>query len=350
MALTLQLAIPLLEPLRPRKEERELYFDALDALEQLPALRACDPAFDGASFSVSVLDSPKKEPLLEGKWEPPYGIRSYSLLNFLIDGTACVERIRSESTWKPGEISEKDKERLFLDVAIDYFEHEVDVFLLAANIARPGALSVVEGYGFVDDHFIDGTKPFFADRLFGAMSASAATGWPKMILPPIDETWKWLHASRVLVDGVGVEPLGRALSALSHITSHTPSSSSSVDLFWVLLGLEALYAKGNVGLKEQLLGKTEVILGPRTENKRLFGAVYDFRSRLIHGDVDVPLRFSQFDAVEKFERFHEELHRNENLALAALLGTLHWMITHKVHSLDFAYALRGTPPGAQDAT
>ena len=350
VTLSMQLAIPLLEPLRPQKEERELYFQALDELKHLPALPACDPVFDGALFTVSVLDSPDQEPLLQGRWEPPYGIRSYSLLNFLIDGTACMERIRSESSWKPGEISEDDKERLFLEVATSYFEHEVVVFLLAANIARPGVLSVVEGYGFVDEYFVGATKPFFADSLFGAIRASSETGWPKMILPPIAQTWKWLKESGVLVDGVGVEQLGRALSALSHLTSATLSSSSSVDLFWVLLGLEALYARGNVGLKEQLLGKTEVVLGPRTENKKLFGAVYDFRSRLIHGDVDVPLRFSQFDAVEKFERFHEKLHRNEELALAALLGTLHWMVTHNVHSLDFVYALRGTPLGAQDAT
>jgi hypothetical protein len=125
------------------------------------------------------------------------------------------------------------------------------------------------------------------------------------------------------------------------LTTPDLSSTSSIDLVWILLGLEALYSKGNVGLKEQLLGKTEALLGPRTENKKAFGTVYDFRSRFLHGDVDLPLRFTEFDAVQKYEDFHVELSRNEHLALAVLLSTLQWMVSRNATELVFEYCLAG---------
>jgi hypothetical protein len=313
----LQLTIPVMAPLRPQSEEGELYAAALTELRNLANLPTIDPAFSGAQFSIQVLNAPEDEPLLAGNWKAPYGVRTYALLKFAIDATACVESLRRESEWKHCQLTEKEKERLLLEISADYFEHEVDLFLLAANIVRPGALSAIKGYAFVGHELISTTKPFFAESFYGAVRASKVTGWPKLLSPSVVESWSWLQRSQAVVDGIGVRPLGRALSALSHLTREDLSTSSSVDLFWLLLGLEALYARGNVGLKEQLLGKTEVILGPRTENKKLFGTVYDFRSRLLHGDVDVPLRFSQFDAVEKFERFHEELDSSEELALAA---------------------------------
>jgi hypothetical protein len=140
---------------------------------------------------------------------------------------------------------------------------------------------------------------------------------------------------------MGVGRLGRSLAAVSHLTTADLESTSCIDLVWILLGLESLYSKGNVGLKEQLLGKTEAILGPRTENKKAFGIVYDFRSRLIHGNVDIPLRFTEFNAVETFADFHEELLRNEELALAVLLATLQWMAVNDVTELNFEYSLSG---------
>lgn len=143
----------------------------------------------------------------------------------------------------------------------------------------------------------------------------------------------------MLVDGIGVGRVGRALAAVSHLTTSHLKSTSSIDLVWILLGLESLYSKGNIGLKEQLLGKTEALLGPRTENKKAFGIVYDFRSRFLHGDVDLPLRFTEFNALKKYEDFYDELSRNEHLALAVLLSTLQWMICHNATELVFEYAL-----------
>lgn len=340
MTTRVQLAIPLMAPLPMDQEQCELHRECLLELAHTASLSITDPEFVGERMSLSVLEDPEDEPLLRGLWRGPHIIRTFSLLNVVIDGSACVDRLRQESKWPEGKYSESSKEQVYFQSVAMKLEHELGLLLLAANIARPGSLSADEGFAFVNEEHVGKTYPFYAETLFSAVQASVETGWPRLAGTSIRETWEWLRGSRSMVDGVGVGRLGRALAALSHLTTDTLSSSSSIDLFWVLLGLEALFAKGNVGLKEQLLGKSEVLLGPRLENKKLFGAVYDFRSRLIHGDVDLPVRFSRFNAAEKYESFHDELHRNEKVALAALVGTLQWMVMNNRYELDFAYALR----------
>jgi hypothetical protein len=85
--------------------------------------------------------------------------------------------------------------------------------------------------------------------------------------------------------------------------------------------------------------KTEVVLGPRLENKKAFGAIYDFRSRLLHGDVDIPLRYTQWDGVKKYESFRDELVESEGLALATLIATLQRMLAQAQTDLKFQYKL-----------
>ena len=224
---------------------------------------------------------------------------------------------------------------------------EANLFMLAANIARPGTLSASEGFAFADGALILQTKPFYAERLSNCVNAATKLGWPRFTPVSIRDVWEWMRTSCVIKDGVGTDSMGRALSALSHLTSESLNDSSSIELVWILLGLEALYSKGNVGLKEQLLAKTEPILGRRIENKKAFGAVYDFRSRLIHGDIDIPMRFTSHDAVPAFEEFQSELSRNESIALAALIATLQFMTARNLRSLVFKYELQVGSPSAQ---
>lgn len=116
---------------------------------------------------------------------------------------------------------------------------------------------------------------------------------------------------------------------------------SGISLIWSLLGLEALYGKGSTGLKEQLVGKTEAFLGERTENKKRFGAMYDFRSRFIHGNIDIPFRYSPYDAISEFQEFHSDLYSRGQIALAALIATLQRMAANGWYDLRFAYSVHG---------
>ena len=109
---------------------------------------------------------------------------------------------------------------------------------------------------------------------------------------------------------------------------------------WALLGLEALYGHGNVGLKTQILEKSEALLGPRHENKKLFGWMYDFRSRLLHGDMDLLYQHNTHDADPTYEKIWKELYECESLATAMLLSTLQNMCQRNSYSLEFCFTLK----------
>jgi hypothetical protein len=342
MARSLALLLPIVGPLPRDQAQRQLQDEALVELASIGSLQPLDSAFGNASIQIRVVDDPSHEPRMKGSWEAPTQVRSYRLLVLEIDGQECVESI-IESTGDSADdrFTAADIVRLSEMEALACFQLEANTLLLLSNIFRPGSLSAAGGYAFVGNKQSRKTTPLFAEHLFSAVEASHDLGWPKLSTPKLQTGWDWLRASGVLIGGMGVGRLGRSLAAVSHLTTADLESTSCIDLVWILLGLESLYSKGNVGLKEQLLGKTEAILGPRTENKKAFGIVYDFRSRLIHGNVDIPLRFTEFNAVETFADFHEELLRNEELALAVLLATLQWMAVNDVTELNFEYSLSG---------
>lgn len=340
MTLPLSMILPIMAPLPINRAQRDLQDRALEELRHLRELRPLDPTFGDSMLSIRVVDDPEEEPLLAGIWEKPAQVRQYRILIVEIDAEECTKTIREESDaaalayFAPEELPSLSEQE-----AVSLLQLEVNTLLLLANILNPGALSAEAGYVFIGGEHFGSTTPFFAEHLFFAVEASRKLGWPPIIDVDLLQGWTWLRESGALIDGIGVGHIGRALSAVSHLTTQDLTSTNSIDLVWILLGLEALYSKGNVGLKEQLLGKTEALLGPRTDNKKAFGIVYDFRSRFLHGDVDVPLRFTDFTAIKKFEDFHAELSRNEDLALAVLLSTLQWMISHSSKELLFEYCL-----------
>ena len=336
--LMLTVALPIMAPFARDEEHLQLQNNVFAELQSLGTIAPINKYFGESTIGIRVLNNPSEEPLLKGIWKVPNPNRQYRLLVFEIDGQACFEQILREVSAET-RLTEEEITSLSQMHALTCLELEINSLLLLCNILRPGSLSADNGYAFTRKQQCEKTAAFFAEDLFSAVEAAQQLGWPKFYKPTLLQGWNWMRTSGALVDGIGVGPLGRALAAVSHLTAPDLSETSSIELVWVLLGLEALYSRGNVGLKDQLLGKSEALLGPRTENKRAFGVVYDFRSRLLHGDVDLPLRFTKFDAVQKFEDYHAELWRNERLALAVLLSTLQWMVVANVKELNFEYAL-----------
>jgi hypothetical protein len=340
MSLELKLVLPVMAPLSHDEDQLQLQDEALAELQQLEPISPLDAMFGEARLRTRVISDPSREPGMAELWKEPPGLRKYRFLVLETNGDECADGIFLTSQVSASAHFTSDQMvGLSQRGALLCLQLESNTLLLISNVLRPGSLSTIEGFCFVGGEYATRTTPFFAEPLFRAVEAAERLGWPVFSRPSLLQAWTWLRTSGALVDGIGVGRLGRALSAVSHLTSSTLTESSSIDLVWLLLGLEALYSKGNVGLKEQLLGKSEALLGPRLENKKAFGLVYDFRSRLLHGDVDLPLRFTEYNAVKKYEDFWEELTKNEDVALAVLLATLQWMATNSVTELNFEYAL-----------
>ena len=110
-----------------------------------------------------------------------------------------------------------------------------------------------------------------------------------------------------------------------------------MQLFWALMGIEALYVKGNVGLMQQVREKSQAFLDPQEAFKKRISQMYHFRSRFIHGDLGFPGYPLIFDGDERVQRHYEQLGKSISLAVAILVATIQELIQRGWSGLDFSY-------------
>lgn len=205
--------------------------------------------------------------------------------------------------------------------------------VLAANIARLGSLLFPRVYRFLNDDFVD-VGPEVGRYLNGVLDEAERRGWPSFHDRSVEQVVRWLRRVPGYRERHTDTSLGRALAAASHLLAG-PASGRTLDLVWALLGLEALYARGNAALQQQLIDKTEAYLGARTSHKREFSGMYDFRSRFIHGDVNFVFAHDVNLGTREHERFSNALAASEEVAIALLFATLQKMCSESRVELQF---------------
>lgn len=89
MAVVAQLCLPVLGPLPPEEDQRQVHGQTLDDLRSLQEIHPLDPDFAGSPLRLELRARPEDEPLLKEHWKPRFQRRSYSLLSI-------YEKFRSE--------------------------------------------------------------------------------------------------------------------------------------------------------------------------------------------------------------------------------------------------------------
>jgi len=275
------------------------------------------------------------------KYFNPHKYRKYYLLVFELHGDINESKIEELITSLAEDEREEHSDYFKTYGAVNEIELEINNFFIAANIAFPGGISTDNGASFYEEKYFTKIEGFYAEGIYSSVRIANDLKWPKLHNISILETLQWLNNNNFFINGIAKNSIERALAAFSHLIIKNINDDRSLDLVWALLGLEAIYTKGNVGLKEQLTSKTETFLGSREENKKEFGKMYDFRSRFIHGDLDIPLHFHNSGAKE-FEQFYDDLYRTTDIATITLIATFQKMIINKWTNLSFKYSVEGS--------
>jgi hypothetical protein len=268
--------------------------------------------------------------------------RTFIRLSATINYTASeLEQLikNDSSTDSAREWTMEERTYLYVDMACREFHSFFMDLYLALSIAHPGAIYFWECWQFANESFLRGEHGAMTSFDF-ARERAEKLKWPEIHTLNMLDAYEWLTKVPGFSDRRGVGPVGRAIAALSYLIKMKSKDENELSLVWALLGLEALFGQGNVGLKAQLLEKSEALLGPRHENKKVFGKMYDFRSRLLHGDVDLLYQHNLHDADPAYEKIWDELYECEQLATAILLSTLQNLCRRNSYSLEFEYTLR----------
>jgi hypothetical protein len=224
------------------------------------------------------------------------------------------------------------------DYALDFRTAISDIVILS-NFAKPGCLSVGEGLIISGQSALTST-----DRMVcyfeGSIDVSKKYGWPPINELNLRDVWNWamgLEGFRLLhpmVRGVA----GRALAAFANLFDSS-MYSTGLRIVWTMIGLEALYGKGSVNTSAQFAEKSGIFLARPPELKRRFSNLYNFRSRLVHGDIDLPLPHRYERGATELDKFEDELWEHEDIAEAILISTLQKMVTMNLTTLEFAYVM-----------
>lgn len=208
--------------------------------------------------------------------------------------------------------------------------------IIAANIAYPGVIEVFSGHVFQNEKVVK-SVPTIQSDLYYAVETAQKKKWPPITNLGIRDTWTWMTADISLVERFAETEFGTAISAFTYLLGeHQWSAGTILDLFWSMIGLEALYGKGSAEISSQLVEKTQALLGIQIDFKRDVKRMYHYRSRLVHGDIKVPSAFFEYLDM----KFDDEVSKYAHLAAAILVSTLQAMCRRNVHALGFDYVLR----------
>ncbi len=216
--------------------------------------------------------------------------------------------------------------------------------LLAANISNPGGIDYSEGAISVGDIPFTSTSSV-RNNLKDDLTYARELGWPEAPQVTYIEAASWVQA--ILDDCIATSNsrVTRALAAFSRISgTEGVYRDNRLSLFWAMMGLEALYCEGTDGLKKQLFDKAAVLFGELKDNKRRIRKLYDFRSKFIHGNADIPFSFADEYESDDLKYFEKEIEEATSIAFNLLICTLQYLAKNNLSELNFGYTLIDKEP------
>lgn len=232
---------------------------------------------------------------------------------------------------------------VLLDVATSVFEHNIQDFLLCMTIAAPGTVNTVRGTLWLNGKFhriIDG---FYSDLDNDVLYVREEIGWPISKSLPVEKVWDWFHSFKGIERGVGRGSIGRAVAAMSYLVRSDFREKSDFEIMWALLGLEAIYCHPNSGTMNQLIEKSQILLGPIDRNKNAIREMYNLRSRILHGDLDLPFKYSCWDGEPTASAYWDKQDKADSIAKIMLVSTLQILVERDIIDINFKYILDMPP-------
>ncbi|KFC38228.1 hypothetical protein FF18_15860 [Elizabethkingia anophelis] len=230
------------------------------------------------------------------------------------------------------EITEDEHRLMFESLMIHDFRAKLHNFLLITNIAKPGVIKAKRGEIFMNEKLIDFSYPITSIHR-ESLSDIKKIKWPTYLNLKYIDAWNWFKENKFSFERFSRNGSERAMNAFTNLFQED-SNYLAFDLFWSLIGIEAIYCKGKENLSEQIFTKTQVLLGEMSDYKKRLKRMYEFRSRLIHGDLDIPPNNYDYDD-ENDINFNEELYEATSLAVAILTVTFQRMIEMKKNTIEF---------------
>ncbi len=204
---------------------------------------------------------------------------------------------------------------------------------LLVNLSYAAKVDFLPGVIYSNKNKYVGKTLVLLNTLDFAYEHSNKIGWPILKGIKIEKTIEWFVKNKIHTDETSRNKTHRAINAFSYLFNNIGEKDTSI-LFWTMLGIESILAKGNNNITNQIKTKSSLILGEPKEYKKKLNKLYDYRSRLIHGDINFPPKFSS-----DYELFEVEYWDYLAFATSILLAIIRDMIEKGIVEYKFNYIL-----------
>ena len=202
---------------------------------------------------------------------------------------------------------------------------------VAARIAHPTAnVHLLETRVYVGGALVSTAPCKVPGRGWGC--AEPRPGWPPVGNLAIAKVWKWMFPLPGFSCGVSEDRLGRALNAFTYALV-TPVEATTI--LWCVTALEALLCRGERGKQEQLIERVGALFGMPDGVRKRIRQLYDLRSRLVHGDADLPSALREGGGHPREVQYDQAAWGAQELAEALLLAVFQYMTKHRTRELNF---------------
>jgi hypothetical protein len=272
------------------------------------------------------------------KFEPTYNKRTkktaYLKFETSFDLTQHIE-LGFKLDWYKN-YTDEDKARQLLAYDCQSLFDTISLFFVAVQLAKPGCFFAEEGFVFINGEFFRNTPAidhWLNPNLY-------EENWPIIQELRIKETWHWVSRQKGFFHGLSENKIGRSLNAFTYLFSNGRSFGLADEFFWCMAGLEAIYTDGHENVMNQFIEKSSLLLGESVNFQKKVKTMYGYRSRLLHGQKNIPTKFRKDPELgEEISKYEQEFWDVCVLARKMLLATLQQLIKNDSDDIQFEYKM-----------
>ncbi|HLP63136.1 hypothetical protein [Flavobacterium sp.] len=234
-------------------------------------------------------------------------------------------------------VNDNDQKLIIESIISDDFRLKVYYFLILTQIAKPGTIKSREGTVICNNR-LQHYFPALVSIQQESYEEIYNIKWPKLKTLKFIEVWEWFNRHQLSFERHSNLKIERALNAYTYLFRDN-IGDIVFDLLWSLVGIEVIYCSSKEGIAQQIFEKTQVVLGPLVDFKQRLKDMYNLRSRLLHGDLDIPPNHYPYDDDHEI-KYQQELFNSVALSTAVLTATFQEMVIADKVELKFKYELQ----------
>jgi hypothetical protein len=248
---------------------------------------------------------------------------------------------KSDGTIEPTPV--KELKDMWVSLLPDDLDLTIQTYLMALILAFPGAMRPTNNIWWVGrkKHYY---SKYYKSPIHEAMEYIYKIDFkPRQDIEP-EDVINWVFKSNGIFDGYSDTPFSRSLNFFTRLFVEDFRNDELSDFVWAVASIEALLVEGGRSSSGQLKEKLAAIFHDRVDVTKLSKGIsdlYNFRSRMIHGDRQIKSAF-RVNEDEINSRFYEEYH-SLLLAVGILVMLLREAIVRGVQRLEFSTIVKIPP-------